>query len=37
MMLSGRSREEVREYLRATFGDDDREHVLDEIFTQYGG
>lgn len=37
MMLSGRSREEVREYLRATFGDGDREHVLDEIFTQYGG
>ena len=37
MMLSGRSREEVREYLTATFGDGDREHVLDEIFTQYGG
>lgn len=37
MMLSGRSREEVREYLRATFGDDDREQVLDEIFAQYGG
>ena len=37
MMLSGRSREEVREYLDATFGDDDREEVLDEIFTQYGG
>jgi hypothetical protein len=37
MMLSGRSREEVREYLRATFGDGDRERVLDEIFTQYGG
>ena len=37
MMLSGRSRDEVREYLRATFGEGDREHVLDEIFTQYGG
>ena len=37
MMLSGRSREEVREYLRATFGDGDREQVLDEIFTEYGG
>ena len=37
MMLSGRSREEVREYLKSTFGEGDREHVLDEIFTQYGG
>lgn len=37
MMLSGRSRDEVREYLQATFGDGDREHVLDEIFTEYGG
>ena len=37
MMLSGRSREDVREYLSATFGEDDREQVLDEIFTQYGG
>ena len=37
MMLSGRSRDEVREYLRATFGEGDREQVLDEIFTQYGG
>jgi hypothetical protein len=37
MMLSGRSREEVREYLRETFGEGDREHILDEIFTQYGG
>ena len=36
MMLSGRSREEVRTYLSATFGDDDREDVLDEIFTRYG-
>jgi hypothetical protein len=37
MMLSGRSREEVRDYLRATFGEGDRDDVLDEIFTQYSG
>ena len=37
MMLSGRSRDEVREYLRATFGEDDCEDVLDEVFAQYGG
>ena len=37
MMLSGRDRDEVREYLRATFGEGDHESVLDEIFTQYGG
>jgi hypothetical protein len=36
MMLSGRSRAEVKDYLNATFGDGDREDVLDEIFTQYG-
>jgi hypothetical protein len=36
MMLSGRSRDEVRRYLSATFGEGDREAVLDEIFTQYG-
>ena len=34
MMLSGRSREEVREYLRATFGKDVGSDVLDEIFTE---
>jgi hypothetical protein len=37
MVLSGRSREEVRDYLRATFGDGDREAVLDEVFDQFGG
>jgi hypothetical protein len=37
MVLSGRDRDEVREYLRATFGEGDREQVLDEVFTQYGG
>jgi hypothetical protein len=37
MMLSGRSRNEVRDYLQQTFGDGDREQVLDEIFTEYGG
>ena len=36
MMLSGRSRDEVRAYLDATFGDGDREAVLDEIFTRFG-
>ena len=36
MMLSGRSRDEVRTYLDATFGDGNREAVLDEIFTQFG-
>ncbi|HEX8082732.1 MAG TPA: hypothetical protein VF529_00480 [Solirubrobacteraceae bacterium] len=34
MMLAGRSREEVREYLRATFGKDVGADVLDEIFTE---
>ncbi|HEX2087327.1 MAG TPA: hypothetical protein VHF89_16710 [Solirubrobacteraceae bacterium] len=33
MMLSGKSRAEVSEYLRATFGEDVRPDVLDEIFT----
>jgi hypothetical protein len=37
MVLSGRSRDEVRDYLRATFGDGDREAVLDEVFSQFGG
>ena len=37
MMLSGRSRDEVREYLTATFGEGDREQLLDDIFSQYGG
>jgi hypothetical protein len=37
MMLSGRSREEIRDYLRATFGDGDRDDVLNEIFSEYGG
>ena len=36
MMLAGHSRDEVREYLQATFGEDDREAVLDDVFTQYG-
>ena|SRR3712207_2937479 len=36
MMLSGRSRDEVRSYLDATFGEGDREAVLDEIFTRFG-
>ena len=36
MMLSGHSREAIRDYLQATFGDGDREAVLDEVFTQYG-
>ena len=36
MMLSGRSREEVRTYLDATFGEGDREAVLDEVFTRFG-
>lgn len=34
MMLSGRSREEVGEYLRATFGEDVNPAVLDEIFSE---
>ena len=34
MMLAGRSREEVREYLRATFGKDVGSDVLDEIFSE---
>jgi hypothetical protein len=37
MMLSGRSREEVRDHLDATFGAGHYEGVLDEVFTQYGG
>jgi hypothetical protein len=37
MMLSGHSREAIRDYLRATFGEGDREAVLDEVFAQYGG
>ena len=36
MMLAGHSRDEVRQYLQATFGEDDREAVLDDVFTQYG-
>jgi hypothetical protein len=36
MMLSGRSRDEVRDYLRATFGDEPPGEVLDEVFSQYG-
>lgn len=36
MMLAGGSREEVREHLRETFGEADREAVLDEVFTQFG-
>ncbi len=36
MVLDGHSREEVRDHLAATFGQDDREHVLDEVFSQYG-
>ena len=34
MMLAGRSREDVREYLRATFGKDVGSDVLDEIFSE---
>ncbi|HEX8121481.1 MAG TPA: hypothetical protein VF549_09475 [Solirubrobacteraceae bacterium] len=34
MMLDGRSREEVGEYLRTTFGTDVPEDVLDEIFSE---
>ena len=37
MMLSGHSRDSIREYLQATFGEADHEAVLDEVFTQYGG
>ena len=37
MMLSGRSRDEVREYLQATFGEGDREQGLDDVFSQYSG
>ena len=37
MMLDGRSRDEVREYLRATFGTDVRDDVLDEIFSEGAG
>lgn len=37
MMLSGRSRDEVRDHLDATFGTGDHDRVLDEVFTQYGG
>ena len=36
MMLSGHPRDAIRDYLRATFGEGDREAVLDEVFTQYG-
>src|SRR4051812_25191782 len=36
MMLSGNTREEVRDHLVATFGEGEREPLLDEIFTQYG-
>ena len=34
MTLAGRSREDVREYLRATFGKDVGADVLDEIFSE---
>ena len=37
MMLAGRSREEVAEYLRATFGEDVGADVLDEIFSDQQG
>ncbi len=37
MMLSGRSREEVDEYLRATFGDEVDPAILDEIFSEPAG
>jgi hypothetical protein len=37
MMLSGQSREEVRDHLHATFGEADRERLLDEVFSEYGG
>jgi hypothetical protein len=36
MVLSGRSRDEVRDYLRATFGEEDCEAVLDDVFEQFG-
>lgn len=36
MMLSGRSRDEVAEYLDATFGEGEYGDVLDEVFAQYG-
>ena len=36
MMLAGSTRDEVREHLRETFGEADREAVLDEVFTQFG-
>lgn len=35
MMLSGSSREEVGGYLDATFGAEDREALLDDVFTTY--
>ena len=34
MMLSGHSRAEVSDYLRATFGEDVRPEILDEIFNE---
>ena len=36
MMLSGRSRDEVGEYLAATFAEADVEAILDDVFSQYG-
>ena len=36
LMLSGRSREDVRSYLTATFGEGDHEPILEEIFKEYG-
>jgi hypothetical protein len=37
MMLSGRSREEVAEYLREAFGPETVEPVIEDVFSQYGG
>lgn len=36
MMLSGRTRDEVGDHLRRTFGEDDVDAILDEVFAEYG-
>ena len=35
MILAGASRDDITSHLRATFGEDDVEQVVDELFEQY--
>jgi hypothetical protein len=37
MLLSNRSRDEIVDHLRRTFGDDGVEELVDAMFAEYGG